>query len=128
MPTDFADSNDNSPDDRSVFPIHATGLDNVDGLGTGEFLASGDLTVHIRVNDPDFDVNPSGEDEIAQNVAGEEYGPVKISVERGASTVILGYAGGESSNDGLIGVGDNDRADIETVWSNIRNSTRCGHL
>ena len=112
VPTDFADSNDNSPDDRSVFPIHATGLDNVDGLGTGEFLASGDLTVHIRVNDPDFDINPSGEDEIAQNVAGEEYGPVKISVERGASTVILGYAGGESSNDGLIGVGDNDSADL----------------
>ena len=55
------------------------------GLDTGEFLTSGDLTIHIRVNDPDFDVNPSGEDEIAQNVAGEDYGPVKISVQRGAS-------------------------------------------
>ena len=114
VPTDFDGNTDDNPDGRSVFPIHAAGIDNdvSRGLDAGEFLTSGDLTVHIRVNDPDFDINPSGEDEIAQNVAGEDYGPVKISVQRGASTVILGYAGGADSNDGKIGVGDNDSADL----------------
>ena len=63
-------------------------------LEAGEFLQGGDLTVHIRVNDPDFDVNPAGEDSINQNRNCNGVGPVKISVLRGASTVVLGYAGG----------------------------------
>ena len=112
IPSDFGANNDNSPNGRSIFPIHATGLDNTDGLGTGEFLFSGNLVVHIRVNDPDFNVNPSDQDALAQNVVGEEYGPIKISVLRGSSTVILGYAGGPDSNDGMIGVGDTDSADL----------------
>ena len=102
---DFADSNSENPDGRSVFPIHQTGMGGTNGLDNGEFLANGDLTVHIRVNDPDFDINPSGEDSIAQNVAGDSgNGPVKISVSRGSSSVILGYAGGESASGGYIEV------------------------
>ena len=108
-PIDFDPiTNSHSPVDRSVFPIHQTGMltggTYTDGLDDGEYLANGDLTVHIRVNDPDFDVNPSGEDSIAQNVAGTDLGPVKISVSRGADTVILGYAGGPTASGSYIEV------------------------
>ncbi len=104
---DFADSNSQNPDGRSVFPIHQTGMGGTRGLDTGEYLANGDLTIHIRVNDPDFDVNASGEDSIA-TTTDEGVGPVKVSVTRGSSTVVLGYAGGPDPKDGLIDVGDDN--------------------
>ena len=102
---DFTLNNDVVPAGRSLFPIHLTGIGG-DGLSTGEYLVSGDLIVHIRVNDPDFDVNPSGEDSIAVNATNTNVGPVKISVIRGSDVVVLGYAGGPSVLDGPIGVGD----------------------
>ncbi len=97
-----------SPSGRSVFPIHSTGLSGAGGLidVPGEFLVSGDLTVHIRVNDPDFDVNPVGEDNIAANTTTTGVGPVKISVLRGSDSVVLGYAGGPAELDGAIDVDD----------------------
>ena len=82
-PVPFGDENDNSP---SVFPLHATA--SPDG-----YLAKGDLSVHIRVNDPDFDVNPSGEDTIALLGAA----PVNVSVLRGSETAHVGYAGNSSN-------------------------------
>ena len=97
-----------SPNGRSVFPIHLTGMDASDTLDDGEFLVGGDLTTHIRVNDPDFDVNPVGEDTIAENTASTDVGPVKISVIRGSDEVVLGYAGGPAELAGDIDVGDND--------------------
>jgi hypothetical protein len=78
------------------------------GLQTGEFIANGDLTIHIRVNDPDWDVSATGEDQINSNTTALSgygttgVGPVKISVIRGSSSVILGYAGGAASLDGYI--------------------------
>ena len=77
-----------TPEGRSIFPVHATGMTDAGSeIGSGEFLSSGDLTIHIRVNDPDFDISASGEDEIAQTVAGDTVGPVKISVIRGSDSV-----------------------------------------
>ena len=111
-PDDFATSNETSPDDRSVFPIHQAGMnmagtDREDpGLQEGEYISNGDLTIHIRVNDADFDISAAGEDTIGENTADAPVGPVKISVIRGASTVVLGYAGGDESIDGVIDVGD----------------------
>jgi hypothetical protein len=35
------------------------------GDGAGELLAAGDLTIHVRVNDPDYDLSATGEDTIA---------------------------------------------------------------
>ena len=94
VPSNFGDvSGDTAPDNRSIFAIHASGI-NDDLTVPGSFLPNGDLTVHVRVNDPDFDVSASGEDEIAQNRADLDVGPVEISIIRGAETVILGYAGG----------------------------------
>ena len=96
----------------SYFPIHATGILN-DQLVPGTYIPNGDLTIHVRINDPDFDVSASGEDSIAVNIprgpqtaqtpASElEHGPLKVTVSRGSSAVIVATAGGESSNDGRI--------------------------
>jgi hypothetical protein len=104
-PVPFGTPDNFAGDERSVFPLHqAAESKNTNDL----FLENGDLSVHIRVNDPDFNVNAAGEDSIARNVIGTDLGPVKISVSRGSSTVILGYAGGEKAEAGVIHVGSND--------------------
>ena len=99
----------------SVFPIHATGVSintdapagDTDGVVNDDTdtLGNGDVVVHIRVNDPDFDISASGEDTIAQdNALG--VGPVKVTVSRGADSVILGYIGGTTPTvDGVIDQG-----------------------
>ena len=102
IPSDSSGNTVNSPVGRSVFPIHLTGLDGTAGLDTGEFLNNGDLIVHVRVNDPDFNTSASGEDFIGQNTTATFLGPVKVSVLRGSSTVILGYAGGDTILPGTI--------------------------
>ena len=119
VPGDFKANADGTPTtgstERSLFPIHQSGLqsegsDNgvtyTDGLDAGEFLNLGDLIIHVRVNDADFDVSASGEDRIAENIADGEVGPVKISIIRGSDTMILGYAGGNETRDGTIEVGE----------------------
>ena len=108
VPDNFGDlSGDTSPDNRSLFAIHASGI-NGDLTDSGTFLPDGDLIIHIRVNDPDFDISASGEDTIAANRADEAIGPVEISIIRGSDTVILGYAGGPEAIDGPISVGTGD--------------------
>jgi hypothetical protein len=77
------------------------------GLQSGEFLNAGDLTIHVRVNDPDWDVSASGEDSINSNST-SSVGPVKISVIRGSDSVTLGYAGGPTALDGDIDVADSN--------------------
>jgi hypothetical protein len=59
------------------------------------------LTIHVRVNDPDYDLSATGEDTIATN-ATSGVGPVKISVIRGSSSVVLGHAGGPDVLNGVI--------------------------
>ena len=114
VPDDFGDSNNkestptSGSTERSIFPIHQSGTNDDestdrDGLGDGEYLNAGDLTIHVRVNDPDFDISASGEDTISTSGVG----PVRISVIRGSDTVTLGYAGGSSTLDGTIDVGNN---------------------
>jgi len=105
-------TSETTPDGRSVFPIHQTGMGGATaGLDTGEFLGHGDVQLHIRVNDPDFDISPGGEDFIARDKAGSTVGPVKITVLRGANSVIIGYAGGDAAQAGLIGVGTTSTTD-----------------
>jgi len=70
-------TSDTTPKSRSVFPIHQSGMGgtgitgNTAGLDKGEFVKSGILQLHIRVNDPDFDISPEGEDFIKQDKAME---------------------------------------------------------
>jgi hypothetical protein len=106
VPSNFGDvSGDTAPDNRSIFAIHATGI-NDDLTVPGSFLPNGDLVVHIRVNDPDFDVSASGEDVISESFTdGLPVGPVEISIIRGAETVIVGHAGGTDVRTGKIFVG-----------------------
>jgi hypothetical protein len=116
VPSDFAlETSTATPAGRSIFPIHATGLAaddtnettaNTIGNVPGEFIAAGNLELHIRVNDPDFDISAQGEDVIAENTAAAAVGPVKISVIRGSNTIVLGYAGGPSAVNGVIDVLD----------------------
>ena len=105
LPSDVTANTSESPEGRSVFPVHATGMSDAGtSLDSGEFLNAGDLTLHIRVNDPDFDISASGEDQIGE-LSADSLGPVKISVIRGSDAVVLGFAGGPSSGDGTIQVG-----------------------
>ena len=60
------------------------------------------LEISIRIFDPDFNTSPNGIDQISQDLSDEPgVGPVKISIIRGDS-VVLGYAGGTSSNTGKL--------------------------
>ena len=127
VPSNFDTTSDTSPSGRSLFPIHQTGIsgsgidNNTNGLDDGEFLPAGDLSVHLRVNDPDFDTSGAGEDFIASAIEDTSaVGPVKISVIRGAESVILGYAGGPEEQDGLIDAdgklsGNNITSELELV-------------
>ncbi|EGP94413.1 Putative PKD domain protein [Nitrosarchaeum koreense MY1] len=117
VPDNFSTDTDTTPDGRSLFPIHQTGMNTAgtarsgSGLQSGEFIGSGDLTIHVRVNDPDFNTSASGEDIIGTNsTAGN--GPVKISVLRGSSAVVLGFAGGPAA---LAGTIDTNNVNLKDV-------------
>jgi hypothetical protein len=108
----------------SIFPLHATGVSlNADGpeadVGNNDnevnddtdTLGSGDVVVHVRVNDPDFDISAAGEDKISlvtnrTQVVGAGDGPVLIQVSRGVNTLTLGTAGGPVAFGTKITVGD----------------------
>ena len=52
-----------------------------------ETVGAGDLTIHIRVDDPDYDVSATGEDQIAENTTTtSNRGPLKIYVARGSDS------------------------------------------
>ena len=102
-----------TPNGHSLFPVHASGRDgNIDNAGSiQEILTEGDLTIHIQVNDPDYDTSASGEDQIANDSSN---GPVKVMVKRGADTIILATAGAKKSN-GNIGKITLNNETVDTV-------------
>ena len=83
------------PFGESTFNLHAS-------AGDGEYLPQGDVSIHVRVSDPDYDVSASGEDVIAHNnvtnmnVDGtaDKVGPVIVTVSRGSDSVVVATAGG----------------------------------
>ena len=98
---DFRADNDDQPDGNSFFPVHSTGVGG--DSNSPSHLTGGDLVIHVRVTDPDFDTSASGQDSIATAIEDTKHtGPVKISVMRGSDTVTLGYAGGPIETDGDI--------------------------
>ena len=84
-----------SPERQSYFPIHSTGFDVDDGLA---YIPNGDLTIHVRITDPDYDVSAAGQDVIEED--GE--GPLSVFIKRGSETYELGTAGGSDSTFGAI--------------------------
>lgn len=122
-PLDFVGISDDSftPDGRSVFPIHLTGMNgqgitgNTAGLDVGEFISQGDLVVHVMISDPNLNLSSEKIDSISENIDDlSATGPLKISIVRssGYDVMVLGYAGGSANNNntenGLIDVGDNN--------------------
>jgi len=87
--SDFSvESSKSTPNNRAIFPVHGTGITSY--LDTNaETLGNGDLTIHVRIDDPDYDISAMGEDKIAENVSGKKYGPLHIYVTRGSDIVTL---------------------------------------
>mgnify|MGYP003333918179 FL=1 len=108
-------TDDTAPNGRSIFPVHLTAIGTSIGGDSGKYLAQGNLILHIQVNDPDYDTSASGEDKIAENVTSTAKGPVKVTVSRGSSSMILGYAGGDTIKNGVI-----DANADNTDYSSIR--------
>ena len=86
IPEDFGVTDEDSPNEgESFFPIHSTGLNDGNGLW---YLSGGDLNVHIRISDPDFDVSASGQDAISMD------DPVlRVAVSRGSFTNVVALVG-----------------------------------
>ncbi|ABK78662.1 hypothetical protein CENSYa_2059 [Cenarchaeum symbiosum A] len=113
------------------FPIHAEGqilLPNNE-INPNNFLPEGVLTIHARINDPDFDVSASGEDNIAittnrndgnrDNSDGDDddgidfnsdgtvdmdngpHGPVLFTISRGGNTVYHATAGAPDAREAV---------------------------
>ena len=109
---DFSDeTSKKTPNARAIFPIHATGISGSYLDADNETLGNGDLTIHIRVDDPDYDISATGEDQIAENTTKADsttgssvnkHGPLKIYVSRGSEAVVLATAGGTHAQDGVI--------------------------
>ena len=88
---------------NSYFPIHSAAIGKINSVtDDGYHLDSGILTIHVRVNDPDYDISGSGQDKIAED---KDHGPVKVMVTRGSETVLLGTAGAKAANSGQITIG-----------------------
>ena len=67
LTVEYTDPTDASGDPNTVtINTDAPGAD-VDGIvdNPTDTLVGGDLTIHLRVNDPDFDISASGEDTIS---------------------------------------------------------------
>ncbi|RDJ31689.1 MAG: hypothetical protein DWQ18_05560 [Crenarchaeota archaeon] len=125
VPTGTSDTNE-----FSIFPIHATGVSSLATQSpnssaspaatpitkAGAFLNKGDLTIHVRVNDPDFDISASGEDKIQQSVSGKS-GPVKITMSRAAEVLTLATAGNVTAQPGKITTGNTPVRVDTTAWN-----------
>lgn len=85
---DLAEDGSN-PDGLSYFPVHTSAFGADDGLA---YIPNGNLVIHVRVSDADFDVSAAGQDAISGN--GD--GPVTVFVNRGSDSCIIATAGGES--------------------------------
>jgi hypothetical protein len=97
-----AESSKATPNGRAIYPLHSGAITSPLDAAT-ETLGSGDLTIHIRVDDPDYDVSALGEDQIAENTSStSNRGPLKIYVARGSSSITLATAGGDTAQNGVI--------------------------
>ena len=100
--SDFSiESSKSTPNNRAIFPVHGTGITSYLDANS-ETLGNGDLTIHVRIDDPDYDISAMGEDKIAENVSGKNYGPLHLYVTRGSDIVTLATAGGDTSAVGVI--------------------------
>lgn len=86
--------------EKGVFPLHRDVTGN--GLTTTNTLANGDVIVHIRVNDQDFNTSAQGTDKIAAGINDANHGPVAVQITRQGSSLLLATAGGPAVFPGKI--------------------------
>jgi hypothetical protein len=85
---------------NGVFPLHRDQTSN--GLTSANVLAAGNVIIHIRVNDQDFNTSPTGTDTIALGVNDGHHGPVAVQITRQGQSVLLATAGGQAVKTGKI--------------------------
>ncbi len=114
VPWGSLDDFENIPDledanNINVFPIHKNSIvGNIDE--STETIGTGDVTIHVRIDDADFNSSPSVIDSISYDLDNSTVGPIKISIFREGKTMVLAYAGGNTPNPtGVLDVGDNAR-------------------
>ncbi len=79
--------------DRTVYPVpySATAFQEHATASNTEYLSAGNVTVHVRVTDADYNVSAQGEDSIYD-------ASVAVKVERGSSSVTLATVGNSVAN------------------------------
>ena len=82
--------------DRTVYPVPFSNVETGSHMKDkdDELLPASDTRVYVRVHDPDYNLNPSGEDDILES----GNGPVKVTISRSGDECIIGYAGGDTSD------------------------------
>ena len=101
----FEDTSSSHIDGKSLVPVHYTAIPS-GNMQEKHTLGRGDLTLHIRIHDSDFDTSSETTDEISQDVPGKNVGPLKISVSRDSQTMVLAYAGESTHTSGVIDADD----------------------
>jgi hypothetical protein len=103
-PADFVAQAASKTSLTGVFPLHRDiiGSTTIGTLKQGNVLANGDVLVHIRVNDQDYNTSAQGTDHIATNVNGDGRGPVAVTITRQGQSMLLATAGGPASAGGKI--------------------------
>ncbi len=87
--------------DRTVYPVpYGTGTDDgssgfLDMKNPPEPLPLGTVKVYVQVNDPDYNLNPTGEDKI-EGMSGN--GPVMVTISRSGDECAIAYAGGTTTD------------------------------
>ena len=78
--------------DKEIYPVpFANNAFNLHDAAAGDrTLPQGDVIIHVRVSDSDYDESVYSEDAIAEGVTG----PVKVTVSRGSDSVVVATAGG----------------------------------
>ncbi|OLB92541.1 MAG: hypothetical protein AUH25_00355 [Thaumarchaeota archaeon 13_1_40CM_38_12] len=89
---------------NGVFPLHrdVTESNTGGGLQPGNVVQTGDVVVHIRVNDRDFDTSAVGTDKIATAGFDGTHGPVAVQIARQGNSMLLATAGFGTSGTGTI--------------------------
>ena len=99
---DFAQTGATVTSEPGVFPMHRDNTGK--GLTNLNTLTNGDVLVHVRVNDQDYNTSPVGTDKIAVGNFGpaKDHGLVAVQITRQGNSLLLATAGGPSALPGTI--------------------------
>jgi hypothetical protein len=87
-PVPFGNESGATSTDNERFALHSSAL-NLDGGSVENALAKGDVTVHVRVTDADYDVSAMGEDKIEDGANFGVTDRVSMKIQRGSDSVTV---------------------------------------